>query len=33
MFSTGKKVLVVAAKVKSLSSLDQAEGKAAFTAI
>jgi hypothetical protein len=32
MFSTGKKVLVVAAAVMSLSSLVQADGKAAFTA-
>ena len=32
MFSTGKKVLVVAAAVMSLSSLVQADGKAAFIA-
>ncbi len=32
MFSTGKKVLVVAAAVMSMSSLVQADGKAAYAA-
>jgi cytochrome c553 len=32
MFSTGKKVLVVAAAVMSMSSMVQADGKAAYAA-